>query len=163
MWQVHDEHGPGFHEQPAVKMFTGRSAVAEHINSFATHVFVSGLDSEIDGLFSPTQDRGQDGCMLYRKSGESGPEVLCIEHYEGQWQVKAETSRGSGVCVAYVRGCCALEDCRLRMWKVVDGDERVDRPSVMLVTGQEARSKASDRANFASECTLSLPFIASCV
>ena len=143
VWQVHDEQGPGFHEQPAVKMFTGHSAVAEHINSVATDVYVSGLNSKIDGLFSPTQDRGRDGCMLYRKSGESGDQALCIEHFEGQWQVKNESDVGSCVCFAFVRGGCALESCRSRLWNGVYGENVVGRTGVDIVAGQQAKSKAS--------------------
>jgi hypothetical protein len=55
----------------------------------------------INGLYSATQETGQGGMgACYRKSGESGPEALCIEHYKWQWQVKNEMDRGSGVCCA---------------------------------------------------------------
>jgi hypothetical protein len=102
---------------------------------------------------------------VYRKSGESGPEALCIEHFDEEvdWEV-IDKSDPDGECLAYVRGGCALEDCCLRKWRVngVYG-VYVKRSSVKLVTGEEARSKASDRASFASECTPSLPSIVSIV
>ena len=135
-------------------------------NSNATDVFISGvkgINPKINGLYSPTQETGLDGRMLYRKSGESGPEALCIEHYDdegGHWQV-IDKSNPDGESYAYVEGGCALEDCCLRKWRVYDGVTHVKRPSVKLVTGEEARSKASDRASFASECTPSLPSIVS--
>ena len=59
--------------------------------SNATDVFISGfkgVNFKINRLYSPTQETRRDGRMLYLKSGESGPEAMCIEQYEGQWQVK---------------------------------------------------------------------------
>jgi hypothetical protein len=76
--------------------------------------------------------------MLYRKSGAPGDEELCIEHFEGRWEVKTQLDRGSGACRAYVEGGCALENCCLRRWKVVDSDGFVDEPSVRMVTVAEA-------------------------
>ena len=41
-------------------------------NSNATDVFISGvkgINPKINGLYSPTQETGLDGRMLYRKSG----------------------------------------------------------------------------------------------
>ena len=41
---------------------------------------------------------GQDGRVLYRKSGECGEEALCIEHFEGRWLGLIQSD---GVSVAY--------------------------------------------------------------
>ena len=99
--------------------------------------------------------------MLYRKSGAPGDEELCIEHFAGRWQVKNQSDRGSGTCCAYVEGGCALEDCCLRKWKVVDSDGFVDEPSVRMVTGEAAKSQASDRSVPAPEHTRALPSVLS--
>ena len=110
-------------------------------NSNHADIFISGVkgrNQKVNGLFSPTQETGQDGRMLYRKSGAPGDEAMCIEHFEGRWQVKNQSDRGSGACCAYVEGGCALEDCCLRKWKVVDSDGFVDEPSVRMVTVAEA-------------------------
>ena len=104
---------------------------------------VQGVNSQINGLYLPTQETGQDGRRLYRKSGESGDQALCIEHVEGEWQAKNERDRGSRRCRAWVRGNCALESCRWRLWNVVYGENVVDRTGVDIVAGQQAKSKAS--------------------
>ena len=99
---------------------------------------VQGVNSVINGLYSPTQETGQDGRILYRRSGDLGDEALCIEHFEGKWQVKNLSDRGSGACRAYVEGGCALEGCCLRTWKVVDGEYFVEKPGVRMATVSEA-------------------------
>ncbi len=120
-------------------------------NLKATDIFISGIevrDSSVyassefsrDGLYSPTQETGQDGRLLYRKNGL---EDFYIEHFEGQWQVKDEEDVGSSVCFAFVRGGCALEECCSRRWNVVDGEGIVGQPDVDIVAGQQAKSKAS--------------------
>ena len=135
-------------------------------NSMAADIFISGFEghnSVINGLYLPTQETGQDGRRLYRKSGECGDEALCIEHFEGRWRVKNQSDGGSGMCCAYVEGGCALEDCRSLIWKVSDGDDFVDQPSVQMVTGGEAKSQASGRSVLAPEHTRASPSIESCV
>ncbi len=124
-------------------------------NLKAADIFISGIEcrnsyaiitelSSPNGLYTPTQETGQDGRILYRKSDGSGIfEDFCIEHFEGQWQVKLEENLGSGVCCAFVRGGCALESCCSRQWKVVDGEEIVDQPNVEILAGQQAKCKAS--------------------
>jgi len=129
-------------------------------NSKAADIFISGVQgvhSVINGLYSPTKETGQDGRILYRRSGERGDEALCIEHFEGRWRVKNESDRGSGACRAYVEGGCALEECRSRTWKVVDGDDFVDRQSVRMATGDAVRSQASGRSVLAREHTRASP------
>jgi hypothetical protein len=121
-------------------------------NARTVDIFISGGKGRhyvINGLYSPTQETGQDGRMLYRMCGAPGNQALCIEHCEGRWLVKNQSDRGSGVaelhalrdssaCLAYVEGGCALEDCCSRTWKVVDGDDFVDGPSVRMVTVTDA-------------------------
>ena len=99
---------------------------------------VFGTNSKINGLYSSTQETGRDGRMLYRKSGESGPEALWIEHYEGQWQVKYEVDRDSGVCVAFIEGNCALDHHHLHGWNVVCDRDFVQQPSVKMAAVAEA-------------------------
>ena len=117
-------------------------------NARAVDIFISGGKGRhyvINGLYSPTQETGQDGRTLYRMCGAHGEQVLCIEYFEGRWQVKNQSDRGSSACLAYVysiysivEGGCALEDCCSRTWKVVDGDDFVDGPSVRMVTVTDA-------------------------
>jgi len=146
VWQIYDEQGQRFHDQPGVKMFTGKSALVEQSNLQATDIFISGVEgvnSDINGPYSPTEERGEDGRVLYRKNGESGAQALCIEHLNDRWQVKYESDRGRVTCLAHVRGDCALEECCSRLWKVCDRKEFVDQLSVKILTGAEAASKAS--------------------
>jgi ribosomal protein S14 len=93
---------------------------------------VQGVNSVINGLYLPTQETGQDGRVLYRKSGECGEEALYIEHDDDNWWVIDKLN----VYCAQVEGCCALEGCRSRVWKVSDGEDFVDQPSVQMVTGE---------------------------
>ncbi len=138
-------------------------------NAKAVDIFISGVRgrNEVNGLYLPTQQTGQDGRMLYRKSGAPGDEELCIEHFAGRWQVKNQSDRGSGACRAYVEGGCALEDCVLRIWKVSQkaspsfGSCFVDEPSVRMVTGEAAKSQASDCSVLAPEHTRALPSVLS--
>ena len=125
-------------------------------NSKAADIFISGVKgrhSVVNGLYSPTQEKGQDGRVLYRKSGESGDEALCIEHDDDNWWVVDKLN----VYCAQVEGGCALEGCRSRTWKVVDGDDFVNEPSVRMATGEEARSQASGRSVLAREHTRASP------
>ncbi len=99
---------------------------------------VQGVNSVINGLYLPTQETGRDGRRLYRKSGESGDQALCIEHFEGRWCIKNQSDRGIGMCCAYVEGGCALEDCCSCRWKVVEGRDFVDQSSMQMVAVVEA-------------------------
>ncbi len=131
-------------------------------NSKAADIFISGVTgrhSVVNGLYSPTQETGQDGRVLYRKSGECGDELWCIKHDDDNWWVIDKLGAGR----AYVEGCCALEGCRSRVWKVSDGEDFVDQPSVKMVTGEEAKSQASGRSVLAPEHTRASPSILSCV
>ena len=131
-------------------------------NSKAADIFISGVKgrhSVVNGLYSPTHEKGQDGRVLYRKSDECGDEALYIEHDDDNWRVIDKLN----VYCAQVEGGCALEDCRSLIWKVSDGDDFVDQPSVQMVTGEEAKSQASGRSVLAPEHTRASPSIVSCV
>jgi hypothetical protein len=122
-------------------------------NSKAADIFISGVTgrhSVVNGLYSPTQETGQDGRVLYRKSGECGEEALCIEHDEDCWEVKYGRDVYSR---AFVRGGCALEECYSRLWRVYDGENHVDQPGVKFVTGDEAKSMASSHSTLAPQCS----------
>ena len=85
-------------------------------------VFISGATGPwaagINGFYGVTEEKSLDGRLVLSKRGDPS---VCIEHYEGDWQVKADWSKGSGICMACVAGGCALEDCTSRVWKVDDG------------------------------------------
>ena len=120
---------------------------------------VQGVNSVINGLYLPTQEKGQDGRVLYRKSDECGDEALYIEHDDDNWWVIDRL----GASRAYIEGGCALEDCHSLIWKVSDGDDFVDQPSVQMVTEEEAKFQASGRSVLAPEHTRASPSILSCV
>ena len=141
---------------------TAAAAVFKDNSKACTMVLsgVEGVHSVINGLYSPTQETGQDGRVLYRKSDECGDEALYIEHDDDNWWVIDDKLN---VYCAQVEGGCALEDCRSLIWKVSDGDDFVDQPSVQMVTGEEAKSQASGRSVLAPEHTRASPSIVSCV
>ena len=106
---------------------------------------VQGVNSVINGLYLPTPETGQDGRRLYRKSGESGDQALCIEHFEGEWQIKAESHRFSGIHVASVEGGCVLEDCLESKWRVYNSAGKLKvQDDVKMMTEEEANAKVSD-------------------
>jgi hypothetical protein len=121
--------------QPILKAEAKAAPILQDNARAVSHQVISGFKGRhcvINGLYSLTQETGQDGRMLYRKCGELGDQALCIE------QIKYESDRGSGACLAYVDGGCALEDCRSRTWKLVEGGDFVDEPSVKMVTVADA-------------------------
>ena len=105
-------------------------------------MFISGATgvhaAYINGFFDPTQEKGLDGRALYAKRGDAS---ACIEHYEGTWQVKPVSGKGTGAGLAYVAGGCGLEACTSRVWKVTEGKGTGfhDAPSVKLVAEAEVR------------------------
>ncbi len=120
---------------------------------------VQGVNSVINGLYLPTQETGQDGRRLYRKSGECGDEALCIEHFEGEWQVKSESDRFSGIHVASVEGGCVLEDCRESNWRVYNSKKKLtNQPNVLILTEEEANAKVSDQDTLTLQISLTLIF-----
>ena len=109
-------------------------------------VFISGATgpraAAINGLYDRTGEIS-GGYAVYSKRGDSS---VCIEHYEGDWQVKSVSNKGTGTCKANVAGGCALEDCASRVWKVDDGVPEhplIEQPSVKMATGREAERQVS--------------------
>ena len=90
----------------------------------------------INGFYEPAQEKGLDGRVLYAKRGDAR---VCIEHHEGDWEVKPVSSKGTNVCYAYVAGGCGLDACTSRVWKARDGPVWNDLPSVKLVAEAEVR------------------------
>jgi len=115
-------------------------------NARATFVFISGatLSSAvcINGFFEPTEDRGNNGSVVYSKRGS---EDICIEHVNGKWKVKPKSvkCRGREECFAYFRGACALEACTSRAWSVLSGGNVSHVPTVKMVAGSEAERQVS--------------------
>ena len=108
------------------------------------HVFISGATGAfatgINGAYYSTGETS-DGHPLLRKRGDAS---MLMEHYRGEWQVKAVSSKGKDVCYAYVEGGCALAACTSRQWRVsFDGKTFSDAPVVNMETGAEAERKVS--------------------
>ena len=104
-------------------------------------VYISGATGDnagaINGPYSPTQEKGADGRVVYSKDGDAS---ICIEHFAGKWQVKLVSSKGKDVSHGcYVQGGCALEDCASRAWNVFDNGKWTDQTIVKIVTGAEAQ------------------------
>ena len=114
-----------------------------HDNARAAPVVISGATGVnaalINGVLEPTQEKGLDGRVLYRKRGDPG---MIMEHRKGMWQVKPVSDKGTADCIAYVAGGCAAEACTSRMWKVTfDGATLHDAPSVKMVAVSEVSSR----------------------
>ena len=104
-------------------------------------MFISGatgsLASVVNGYYEPTEEKGADGRVMYAKRGDGG---VCIEHFEGKWDIKIISIKNSNVRFAYVSGRLAFEACTLKEWMVYDIIEKkfFEQPSVKMVTGAEA-------------------------
>ncbi len=107
-------------------------AVADD-NGRASAVFFSGTNSSvINGLYEPTEEKGSDGRVVYKKRGNDN---VIIEHYQGRiWQIKRASNKGKGGYYAQVAGGCALEACVDRVW---------DEKDMKMSTGAEAEAQAS--------------------
>jgi len=115
-----------------------------HDNFRSSKVLIGGATGPnaavINGPYSPTQERGLDGRIIYCKSSDAS---VCIEHHDGHWQVKPASTKGTDACRASVTGGCALEACTSRAWKVSDGKALHEQRSVKMVTGAEAELAVS--------------------
>ena len=107
-------------------------------------VFISGAagpgSALINGFYTVTEEKSSDGRVVLSKRGDAN---MCIEHFTGKWQVKYVSSKGTSACMAGVQGGCALEDCTSRVWRVYNGKEFEDQPSVKMATGSEAERQVS--------------------
>ena len=78
-------------------------------------VFISGATGRwaaaINGPYDQTGEIS-GGYAVYSKRGDPN---MCIEPRVGQWEVKKTSEKGRNVCMAYVDGGCALEDCTSRV------------------------------------------------
>ncbi len=90
--------------------------------------------------------KGLDGRVLYAKQGDAS---TCIEHFEGHWQVKAESNIGANNCWISVVGGCGLEARTSRVWKLWDGKAFHYAPLVKCVEWKEAEVKRC----FACSCS----------
>ncbi len=113
-------------------------------NARAEPVFISGATGVhaalINGVLEPTEEKGVDGRVLYRKRGDGS---VCMEHFGGEWEVKHVSSKGTfnrELCYAVVAGGCAAEACTSRPWWVYDGKAWADAPLVKMVAEAEVRS-----------------------
>ena len=116
-------------------------------NARAGPVFISGAAGpnsaricKINGFYSVTEEKSADGRVVLSKRGDAS---ICIEHVAGKWQVKPVSSKGTSAGMAYVQGGCALEDCTSRVWRMFNGKEDEDQPSVKMATGSEAERQVS--------------------
>ena len=111
--------------------------------SAAHHVFISGATgvhaAGINGAYYST-GKPSDGHPLLTKRGDAS---MLMEHFEGQWQVKPVSDKGTADCNAYVTGGCALAACTSRQWRADDGKTWSDAPGVKMETGAEAERKVS--------------------
>jgi hypothetical protein len=70
------------------------------------------------------------GYPVYKKSNDSS---ICIEHRNGNWEVKPTSASGCDECWASVDGNCALPDCNSRVWRVKTELDFQNQPDVQLV------------------------------
>ena len=107
-------------------------------------MFISGAaglySALINGFYTVTEEKSCDGRVVLSKRGDAS---MCIEHIEGDWQVKPVSMKGTSACMASVEGGCALEDCTSRVWRVANGKKFEEQPSVKMATGSEAERQVS--------------------
>ena len=129
--------------QAAAHAAAEAAAIADN-NAKATAIFISGATgpcaAAINGLYSPTQERGLDGRIVYGKIGNAS---MCIEHLGGLWQVKPVSQMGKDTCAASLNGGCALEACTSHLWYESDGRKLCVQLGLMMVTGVEADLEVS--------------------
>jgi hypothetical protein len=106
-------------------------------------VFISGATGQYSFGINGPYDRTSETRYGYAVYGKRGDASMCIEHYEGRWQVKSVSSKGGGGWFASVAGGCALEACASRVWKVFDGNALVNQASVKIATGADAEREVS--------------------
>jgi hypothetical protein len=96
-------------------------------------VFISGATgphaASINGFYVVTEEKSLDGRLVLSKRGDPS---VCIEHRGGDWNLLS--NKGKAGCLAYVAGGCVLEDCTSRVWRVSNGEEFDEQPSVKIAT-----------------------------
>ena len=120
-------------------------AVAED-NARAAPVLISGATgcyaNTMNGLFAPSKERNSSGRVVYRKCCDA---CICIEHIDGQWQIKPDRDLGRSALQGCVVGGCALESCLNRVWCVgVGGNVRwQDQPTVKIAIGADVERQVN--------------------
>ena len=104
--------------------------------------------STVNGFWRATAERRQ-GRVVYVKVGDDS---LCIEHFEGTWQVKSVSNKGKNDTLAYITGGCALEACTSLVWNVGTGSGFVPQPSVKMLFGADAEREVSCRCRLCARC-----------
>jgi hypothetical protein len=112
----------------------------EHDNAQAVPMLMSGASAAIDGFYDPAQEKGLDCRVLYFKRGDAS---VLIEHFRGQWQVKALTNKGQNICYAMCAGGCALNSCSSHKWMMYAKKKFVDTPGMKILTEVEAKLAVS--------------------
>jgi hypothetical protein len=102
----------------------------------------------INGLYTPILSKKGYVRSVYNKIGDQS---MCIEYLRGPnaWEVKNTSDKGKDICVAFVKGDCALEACHSSVWNVKVAGKFVEQASVEMTTGAEAEAAVS-----CSQCTL---------
>jgi hypothetical protein len=115
-------------------------------NSQSTTISITGASGSnaaaINGLYMPIRAKKGYVRTVYNKIGDDS---ICIEYLRGPnaWEVKNVSDKGKDICVAFVKGDCALEACHASVWKVKDAGKFVEQGSVQMATGAEAEAAVS--------------------
>ena len=117
-------------------------------NRKAAAVFMSGAAGRfadlINGPYAPSQKKGSDRRILYRKIGDDS---ICIQHLSHAerpyWQIQ-HVSQKNTQCFAIIDGGCALDSCSSHAWIVHSGTEFHKQPNVKMATGVKAEQAVSN-------------------
>jgi hypothetical protein len=83
-----------------------------------------------------------------------------MEHFEGQWQVKPVSYKGTSKCWAFVEGWGSLESCASRQWTLLNSEGAwTNSPLMKVMTEVDAKAaaeaKAAANAKAAAEAKIS--------
>jgi hypothetical protein len=107
-------------------------------------VFISGATGPHAAAINGPYNRTGEITGKYAVYSKCGDPSVCIEHRdESDWEVKDVSAKGTGACMAYVAGGCALGDCTSRVWVVWNGKGFDEQPSIKMATGSEAERQVS--------------------
>lgn len=146
------------HFVQAVVLAVTKARAVHEDNRNATAIFISGASGPfadlVNGPYKPTQLKGPDGRIIYRKIGDDS---MYIEHRSESenirerksrhgWSIKrvSKDAEGWDSSFAIVGGGCALECCTSRVWSVHLGTEFQSQPQVKMVAGAEAHQAVSN-------------------
>jgi len=124
-----------------------RKSSFEAENKRAVSVVIYGASespaaSYVNGFFDPSTSKGMDGRLIYIKRGQTD---VCLEHFNGQWQVKPVSEIGKDSFFATLQGNRALLDCSSNQWTLADGRGGSMRPPrpIRLVSEQQYMLEAA--------------------